>query len=314
MFLSINGESFSEALAPLISDKSDALKVAARYPAVLNDYWLRTAADEPALLAQALPDLREITEEIPTDTEDPFEELGAHSPIAGLVHRFPDRVLVIVSEVCAMRCRHCTRKNLLGLHHVPDDEEIEKIRDYITGDGKIREVLLSGGDPLMLSDELFLRRLEAFTSLPQIYSVRIGTRIPCVYPMRITDDLVAAMGKSKKVWINTHFNHPKEITKEAETACAKLVDAGIPVSCQTVLLKGINDNPDTLELLFRELQRIRVRPYYAFAGDPVKGTAHFRVTREEARLLERTVAGRIGGLALPRFVVDDPAAMRKEPV
>lgn len=309
-------------LAPFVNDAETARAVADKYPVVVNDYWLSLAKRDKArdgsmasdpILAQALPDVRELTEILPGDCPDPFEELSEASPMPGLVHRFPDRVLVVVSDACAMRCRHCTRKNLLGTHFVPGDADIARMRDYVAARPAIREVLLSGGDPLMLGDETLAARVETFASLPQIYSVRIGTRIPCTYPLRVTDALAARLGKSRKVWVNTQFNHPREITLEATRACALLVDAGIPVSCQTVLLKGVNDDPDTLEALFRGLQAIRMRPYYAFAGDPVSGTAHFRVSRERAAELEREVATRIGGLALPRFVADIPRAPRKTP-
>lgn len=315
-FYKIDGGNIPQKLLPFISDAEVVKKVGAQYPVVLSDYWLSIASgreDDP-ILAQALPSMKELTETIPGDEEDPFTELSDSSPLPGLVHRFPDRVLVYVSDTCAMRCRHCTRKNLIGTQHVPTDQEIEEIKKYILVHPKVREVLLSGGDPLMLSDEVVAKRVEVFAELPQLYSIRIGTRVPSTLPERITVQLAEILGKTKKVWINTQFNHPNEITEEAEKACALLVDAGIPVSCQTVLLKGINDNPDILEELFRNLQRIRVRPYYAFCGDPVKGTAHFRVTEAEAKKLEREVALRVGGLALPRFVKDEPTEGRKRPI
>jgi lysine 2,3-aminomutase len=288
-----------------------------RYPFFATPYWLslmkRTGlADGPAAL-QALPDPRELSEHAPGDCDDPFEETSA-PPLPGLVHRFPDRVLVVTAYACAMRCRHCTRKNLLAAHAAPDMDGMALIRDYVLAHPAVREVILSGGDPLLLGDDDIAARVEVFASLPQIDAVRIGTRVPCTLPMRVTDALAARLGVSRKVWVNTQFNHPAEVTPEASRACAMLVDAGIPVSCQTVLLKGVNDNADTLEALFRALQSIRVRPYYAFAGDPVTGTAHFRVTAAEASSLEREVATRIGGLALPRFVTDRPGALRKLPV
>lgn len=167
---------------------------------------------------------------------------------------------------------------------------------------------------MMLGPVELPRRVDVFAALRQIYSVRIGTRIPCSDPGRVTPAFAKALGRSRKVWVNTQFNHPDEVTPESSRACSLLVDAGIPVSCQTVLLKGVNDNAETLEALFRALQSIRVRPYYAFAGDPVTGTAHFRVTPEKAAELEREVAARVGGLALPRFVMDRPGAPRKIPV
>lgn len=294
---------------------SNAAKVAARYPVVVTRYWLEHCNGEngASFCVQMLPDIRELTERISGDCGDPFCELTSASPMPGLVRRFRDRVLVVVTDACAMRCRHCTRKNLLGVHSVPAWGDYAAIADYIAENSDIREVLLSGGDPLMLGEKALERRVDLFASIESIYAVRIGTRIPCVWPGRVTNSLAKKLGRSRKVWVNTQFNHPAEVTPEAARACGMLVDAGIPVSCQTVLLKGVNDNPATLEALFRALQSIRVRPYYVFAGDPVEGTAHFRVTAQEAAELESQVAERVGGLALPRFVADIPGAMRKVP-
>ncbi len=302
------------ALRPLLRKGAD--EVARRYHVAVSQYWLLhcTAAPGDPFTAQAMPDIRELEPPLPGDSDDPFEELADASPLPGVVRRFRDRILVVVTDRCAMRCRHCTRKNLLGRHAIPAWRYYPRIVAYVREHPEIREVLLSGGDPMTLSDGAVARRVDAFAALERIYSVRVATRVPCVWPERVTPALAKALGKSRKVWVNTQFNHPAEVTPEASRACAMLVDAGIPVSCQTVLLKGVNDNADTLEALFRALQSIRVRPYYAFAGDPVTGTAHFRVTAAEASSLEREVATRIGGLALPRFVTDRPGALRKLPV
>ncbi len=303
-----------ESFRPFLAD--DTAAVARRYPVAVSAYWLAHCADTPGdpFRLQAFPDRREISARIDGDSDDPFAELSDASPLPGVVRRFRDRVLVVVAETCAMRCRHCTRKNLLGRHAVPKWRDYAKIADYIRERPEIREVLLSGGDPLVLGDAALLRRVAVFASLPRLYAVRLATRMPCANPLRITPALARGLAASRKVWVNTQFNHPAEVTSEAERACRLLVDAGIPVSCQTVLLRGVNDNPDTLEELFRRLQAARVRPYYAFAGDPVNGTAHFRVTPAEAARLEEEVARRIGGLALPRFVADIPGAARKVPV
>lgn len=293
-----------------------AAEVAARYPVAVSRYWLAhcSAAPGDPFRIQAFPDSREISETLPGDCADPFRELEGASPLPGAVRRFRDRLLVVVARACAMNCRHCTRKNLLGAHDVPSPRGCAEIAAYVQANPEIREILLSGGDPLTLGAKPLARRIGLFTGLPQIYSVRVCTRIPCTDPGRVTPRLASMLGTSGKIWVNTQFNHPAEVTAEAARACALLVDAGIPVSCQTVLLKGVNDNPDTLERLFRALQAIRVRPYYAFAGDPVTGTAHFRVTPAEARALEAEVARRVGGLALPRFVADIPGSGRKVPV
>lgn len=288
-----------------------------RYPFLVTPYWLRLMrrtgfTDGPAAV-QALPDARELLGPEEGECDDPFRETEL-SPLPGLVHRFPDRVLVVASLACAMRCRHCTRKNLLSVHAAPDMDGIGRIRDYVVAHPAVREVLLSGGDPLLLDDDAIVERVEIFASLPQIDAVRIGTRAPCTLPMRVTDALATRLGASRKVWINTQFNHALEITDEAAAACARLVDAGIPVSNQAVLLRGVNDSADALADLFRGLQRMRVRPYYLFVCDPVAGTSHFRVSEERAAELEDEVASMVGGLALPRFVRDVPGAPRKLPV
>ena len=312
-----------------LPDADARAAVQSRYPFFITPYWLRLMeqtgfVNGPAAL-QALPDPRELTPPAPGECDDPFCETSA-PPVPGLVHRFPDRVLVVVNLACAMRCRHCTRKNLLAVsdtnahsvsdttHSVPDTKGLLRIRDYIVAHPAVREVLLSGGDPLLLDDDAIVERVELFAALPQIDAVRIGTRVPCTLPMRVTDTLASRLGTSRKVWVNTQFNHVSEITNEATEACAKLVDAGIPVSNQAVLLKGVNDTADDLVSLFCGLQRIRVRPYYLFVCDPVSGTSHFRVSEKRAAELEDEVAARVGGLALPRFVRDVPGAPRKVPV
>lgn len=289
------------------------LAVDAKYPVYFTPYWLRLAAAHKEAALQAMPDARELTARIETDRDDPFSEVSA-PPVPGLVRRFKDRVLIVAARECAMRCRHCTRKNLLAEHIPADKSLLAAQKDYIAAHPEIREVLISGGDPLMLDDDALLGIVNTFTALPQLDAVRIGTRVPCTLPMRVTPALAKALGQSRRVWINTQFNHECEITPEAAEAAALLVDSGIPLSCQSVLLAGINDSADALVALFCKLQRNRIRPYYLFTGDPVNGTAHFRVSVARAAALEDEVASRIGGLALPRFVSDIPGARRKVPV
>ena len=300
-----------------LPDAETRAAVQTRYPFFITPYWLklmeRTGLVNGPAARQALPDPRELTPPAPGECDDPFCETNA-PPLPGLVHRFPDRVLVVAAHACAMRCRHCTRKNLLAAHAVPDTDGLLRIRYYVVAHPAVREVLLSGGDPFLLDDDALATRVDLFAALPQIDAVRIGTRVPCTLPMRVTDTLASRLGASRKVWVNTQFNHVSEITDEAAEACAKLVDAGIPVSNQAVLLKGVNDTADDLVALFCSLQRIRVRPYYLFVCDPVSGTSHFRVSEKRAAELEEEVAARIGGLALPRFVRDVPGAPRKVPV
>lgn len=246
---------------------------------------------------------------------DPFGEEDDAAACPGLKQRFPDRVLVMTSDSCFMNCRHCTRKWMLAnAEVVRTDEDIAECIDYITKHPLVRDVLLSGGDPLVLPDDEVMRFVDAFCGLSQVEVVRLCTRAPCVNPGRITPELAARLAASGKVWVNTQFNCAGEMTPEAAEACGHLVRAGIPVSCQTVLLAGVNDSADELIALFRALQRARVRPYYVFQCDPVAGVSHFRVPLEKARELEAECAERIGGLGLPRFVADIPGAARKLPL
>ena len=277
-------------------------------------YARALAARSAAFRRQLEPDAREL-EDDEDFGPDPFDEEGEASGCFGLKQRFLDRVLVMTSNACFMNCRHCTRKGLLRhAEVVRSDEELAACTAYVQEHPLVRDVLLSGGDPLVLPDDEVMRFVQAFADLPQVEVVRLCTRAPCVNPARVTRDLAAQLAASKKVWVNTQFNHADEVTPEAAEACANLVNAGIPVSCQTVLLAGVNDSTDALLDLFRALQRIRVRPYYVFQCDPVAGIAHFRVPLEKAKRLARRCAERIGGLGLPRFVADIPGSARKMPI
>ena len=295
----------------------EAERVHRRYPLKLTPYALaqlsRNNPDDP-LNRLALPSVGELLPE-PGMGCDPFSEKTRAACCYGLKRRFPDRVLVMAHDQCAMACRHCTRKGLLkGAEVVRTPAQRAAAVAWVRAHPEVREVLLSGGDPLLLSDARILTFVRAFARLPQIDAVRIGTRVPVTLPMRITPALARALGAFKKVWVNTQFNHAREITPEAAAACARLVDAGIPVSNQCVLLKGVNDSVEALFDLCTGLQRVRVRPYYVFQCDPVAGVAHFRVPLRRARRLERELAVRVGGLALPRFVMDVPGSLRKTPI
>jgi len=295
----------------------DAERVHRRYPVKLTPYTLeqlnRKNRADPLNL-QALPSLDELIPEEGMEA-DPFAEKTRAACCYGLKQRFPDRVLVMANDQCAMACRHCTRKGLLeDAECVRTPTQLAAAAAWVRSHPAVREVLLSGGDPLLLSDRRILSFVRAFARLPQIDAVRIGTRVPVTLPMRITPELALRLGAFKKVWVNTQFNHVREITAEAAIACARLVEAGIPVSNQTVLLKGVNDSLKALFDLCTGLQRIRVRPYYVFLCDPIAGIAHFRVPLRRARQLERDLAVRIGGLALPRFVMDIPGSFRKTPI
>ena len=248
---------------------------------------------------------------------DPFGELGSAVKCFGLKQRFPDRVLVMTTDLCFMCCRHCTRRGILGrTPTVSTGEELRQCVDYVKGRPAVRDVLLSGGDVLTLPDEKVLRFVEAFASLQQIEIVRLCTRAPSANPLRITPEFarsLAAAGRGK-LWMNAQFNCADEVTPEARAAAAAVVDAGIPLSCQTVLLKGVNDEPEEMLRLLRALSAARIRPYYVFMCDPVAGIERFRVPLAKAREIERYCAERIGGLSLPRFVADVPGARRKIPI
>lgn len=288
-----------------------------RYPVFLTPYaaaQLTPCSPKDPINRQMLPHPDELREE-PGIGPDPFSETGGAACCFGLKQRFPDRVLVMASAACAMRCRHCTRKGLLAQAEViRTPEQLRTAIEWVSAHPRVREILISGGDPLLLSDAKLLAIVRAVAALPQIDAVRIGTRVLSTLPMRITPRLATALGKFKKVWINTQFNHVRELTPEACAACARLVEAGIPVSNQSVLLKGVNDTVEALFDLCAGLQRNRVRPYYVFLCDPVSGIAPYRVPLRAAKALERELAIRLGGLAMPRFVADIPGAPRKTPI
>lgn len=284
------------------------------FPRHACKYAERLALECEPFRLQLEPDEREF-EEDDEFSVDPFGEMEESSVVHGLKQRFEDRVLVMTSDSCFMNCRHCTRKGILeSADVVRSDEELQDCIDYVKSRPLVRDILLSGGDPLVLPDNEILRFVDGFASLEQVDVVRLCTRAPCVNPERITDALAKRLRDCGKVWVNTQFNCAGEVTSDAIEACGKLVDAGIPVSCQTVLLAGVNDSVEAMLDLFRALQRARVRPYYVFQCDPVAGISHFRVPVERAKKIAAECAERIGGLALPRFVADIPGSRRKMPI
>ena len=282
-----------------------------RYGFRVTPYYRALGMAHEGVRNQWWPDAREL--EDGGLGADPFEEAKRErdAGVKGLVQRFEDRVLVRATSQCAVACRHCTRKGPLGAGTCGVLEDLDAAMEYVRSRPKVREVLLSGGDALMLEDEKIFHLVATFASLPQVDAVRVGTRLPVVMPSRVTRRLARALGQTKKAWVNTQFNHPAEITPESAKACGLLVDAGIPVSSQGVLLRGVNDDAEILCALFSGLQRIRVRPYYIFVCDRAAGTSHFHVDAQRARELERAVGERLGGLAVPRFVADRPGAKRK---
>jgi lysine 2,3-aminomutase len=236
-------------------------------------------------------------------------------PVPGLVHRYPDRALFIATTTCSMYCRHCTRKRVAGTRESSiSQRRIEQVCAYLSEHPEISDVIVSGGDPLTMSDESIEMILSALRKIPSVQVIRIGTRVPVVLPMRITDSLVAMLKKYHPLWINTHFNHPDEITPESIEACTKLADAGIPLGNQSVLLRNVNDTPQIIEQLCRQLVRMRVRPYYLYQCDLVRGIEHFRTPVSRGIEIMEYLRGRLSGIAIPMFVIDAPHGGGKIPI
>ena len=262
---------------------------------------------------QAIPSIEE-TYPCSNDLEDPLNEEG-DSPVPHIVHRYPDRVLFLVTLQCSMYCRHCTRRRVVGEgDRTINEKEIQKALAYIREHKEIRDVLISGGDPFTMGDEKLEHIISSLREIPHVDIIRIGTRTPVVMPMRITDDLVAMLKKYQPIWINTHFNHPKEITNESMQACTKIVDAGIPLGNQSVLLRGINDNEEIMKQLLLKLVHMRVRPYYLYQCDLSKGIGHFRTNVDTGIQLMHNLTGYISGYAVPKFVIDAPMGGGKIPI
>jgi lysine 2,3-aminomutase len=293
-------------------DEEEIRSVVPRYPMAINPYYLSLITNKgDGIYEQAVPDIREITEEEGLD--DPLNE-EALSPVPGLTHKYPDRVLFLVSSHCAMYCRFCNRKRKVGRASMVTRETIREGISYIRGNKKIRDVLLSGGDPLLLPDRELYVLLSELRSISHLEIIRIGSRVPCTLPQRVTQQLAEILKGFHPLYINTHFNHPVEITPEASIACARLVDAGIPLGCQTVLLKGINDNPAVMKTLMQKLLSIRVRPYYLFQADRAKGTSHFWTPLETGLQIVSALQGYTSGLCVPRFMIDIPGGGGKIPL
>ncbi|MBL0219065.1 MAG: KamA family radical SAM protein [Myxococcales bacterium] len=247
------------------------------------------------------------------ELRDPLGE-DSHMPAPSIVHKYPDRVLFLVVDRCGIYCRHCNRRRLVGGDEPPTTADLDAGLAYIARTPRIRDVLLSGGDPLLLSTRRLDHLLGRLRAIPHVETIRIGTRLPVVCPMRIDDELVAALRKHHPLFINTHFNHIKELTPEARAGCERLVDAGIPVGNQTVLLRGINSSVRSLRALMRGLLRSRVRPYYLFQGDTVIGTDHLRTPVEAAMELYRGLRGWMNSMAVPMLVLDAPGGHGKVPL
>ncbi|PKN17601.1 MAG: lysine 2,3-aminomutase [Deltaproteobacteria bacterium HGW-Deltaproteobacteria-6] len=296
----------TEKLRPVLSS----------YPMAITPYYLsliQEGDENDPLTIQCIPDIREISV-LPNCSEDPLNE-DRYMPAPKLIHRYPDRALAIVTKTCATYCRHCNRKRFWKTPETsPLKSRLAKMVRYVADSPEIREVILSGGDPLIYDDEKLEMILAAFAAIPHVEILRIGSRMPAVLPMRITKDLCRMLKRYRPLWFNTQFNHPSEITSNAARACNMLQEAGIPVSNQSVLLKGVNDSSAVMERLLYGLQKISVRPYYLFHCEPVKGCGHFRTDRSTGLAMIETLRGRCSGLSLPQYVADLPGEAGKVPL
>ncbi len=254
---------------------------------------------------QAVPAPEELHDDL--GVPDPLEE-GKHSPVELIIRVYPDRVAFCVGNRCPMYCRHCLRKEtMVGRPDVNlSDEKIQEGIDWIRDNEEIRDVLLTGGDPLLLSDERVESIIARLHEIPHVDIIRIGSRTPCTLPQRITPELCERLKQYHPLYLNTQFNHPREITPEAEEACARLAEAGIPLGNQSVLMKGVNDSVEVMKTLCQELLRIRVRPYYIYQCQVLSGTQHLRTAVECGREIIHKLQGHTSGLAVPRFIVDTP--------
>ena len=262
---------------------------------------------------QAIPTTSEL-EWSSCDCEDPLHE-EADSPVPGLTHRYPDRVLLLVTDKCAMYCRHCTRRRFAGQNdHSLPMEQIQKAIEYIEKTPVIRDVLISGGDPLLLSNSKLEEIIKRIRAIPHVEVIRIGSRVPVVLPQRITPELVEMLKKYHPIWLNTHFNHPNEVTPASQKACEMLANAGIPLGNQTVLLRGVNDCTFVMKKLMHELVKMRVRPYYIYQCDLSIGIKHFRTKVSKGIEIMEGLRGHTSGFAVPTYVVDAPGGGGKIPV
>lgn len=288
-----------------------------KFPLSITPYYLSLIDtndfhNDP-IFRQAFPDPKEL-EIDKCDMSDPLAE-DQDSPAPGITHRYPDRVLFHVSNVCSMYCRHCTRKRKVGdTDSIPDRNQVRAGLDYIRGATEVRDVLLSGGDPLMLSDQYLDWILTELRQIKHVQVIRIGSRMPVVLPYRITDDLVDMLKKHHPLWLNTHFNHPREITSSSKQALRKLADAGIPLGNQTVLLAGVNDCVRIIKSLVHKLVENRVRPYYLYQCDLSEGLSHFRTPVGKGIEIMEGLIGHTSGFSVPTYVIDAPGGGGKIPL
>lgn len=291
-------------------------KCLATFRMAITPYYLSLIdLDDPEdpIRKQAIPSADELYF-APEESADSLHE-DTDSPVKGLTHRYPDRVLFLLTDRCASYCRHCTRRRLVGQtdNSMPKDQ-IDACIEYIRNHPEVRDVLLSGGDALMQSDEMLEYVISSLRAIPHVEIIRLGSRVPIVMPQRITQDLCNMLKKYHPIWVNVHFNHPNEITPESSAACARLADAGIPLGNQSVLLAGVNDCVHVMRKLVNDLVKIRVRPYYIYVCDLSLGLSHFRTPVSKGIEIIEGLRGHTSGYCIPTFVVDAPGGGGKVPV
>ena len=306
-----------ERMLLLLPDEREALeKAGAKLPVGITPYYMALISPhnpEDPLRKTVIPRTAEFVRSA-GEADDPLGE-DEDSPVPGIVHRYPDRVLFLVHDFCSTYCRYCTRSRVVGHGEIKSTpERIQMGLDYIRRTPAIRDVLLSGGDPLTLSDEKLEWILRELRKIPHVEFVRIGTKVPVVLPQRITPQLCRMLRRYHPLWMSIHFTHPDECTPEVFTACTRLADAGIPLGSQTVLLRGINDNVETMKRLVHELLKMRVRPYYLYQCDPIIGSAHFRTPVSKGLEIIEGLRGFTTGYAVPTYVIDAPGGGGKVPL
>ena len=306
-----------EQMVRLSDDERTALvQGGSMLPVGITPYYLSLCSpddpDEP-LRRTVLPVTGEFVR-APGEADDPLDEEGDMA-VPGLVHRYPDRVLFLVLDFCSTYCRYCTRSRVVGHGEIsPDEKRLEVALDYIRRTPTIRDVLLSGGDPLAMADHRLDWILTRLREIPHVEFVRIGTKMPAVLPQRITPELVKMLRKHHPLWMSIHFMHPSECTPESYRACARLADAGIPLGAQTVLARGVNDDVETMKQLMHHLLRMRVKPYYLYQCDPISGSSHFRTSVQKGLEIIAGLRGHTTGYAVPTYVVDAPGGGGKIPL
>ena len=297
----------------LESERTQLERVVQRYPLRINPYVcaLIDQAGDP-MRRQAVPDVRECAPD-PVAMADPLAE-ERDSPVANLTHRYPDRALLLVANECPMYCRFCTRKRKVGHPFAVDAATIDTAIAYVAAHPEIRDVLVSGGDPLLLEDDHLEDLLVRLRRIAHVEVIRLGTRAPCTLPQRVTEPLARLLGRLQPLYVVTHFNHPAELTDAAARACGLLANAGVPLASQTVLLRQVNDCPSVMRDLLRGLVRLRVRPYYLHQCDLTRGAGHFRTSIASGIEIIKQLRGRVSGLAIPHYVVDLPGGGGKVPL